>query len=88
MIIWNPNSKFQCGFRKGYSAEYCMLLLLEKWKKCIDNKGSAGALTTDMSKTGDSLSHDLLIAKLNAHGIQSLWLIHSHLNHRNQRVRV
>ena len=60
--------KFQCDFRKGYSAQYCVLLILEKWKKCIDNKGSAGALMTDMSKAFDTLSHDLLIAKLSAHG--------------------
>ena len=77
--------KFQCGFPKGYSAQYCMLLLLEKWKKCIDNKGSAGALMTNMSKAFDSLSHNLLIAKLSAYGMDmlSLKLIHSYLNHRN-----
>ena len=81
-------SKFQFGFPKGYSAQYCMLLLLEKWKKCIDNKGSVGALMTDTSKAFDSLSHNLLIAKLSAYGMDmiSLKLIHSYLNHRNERI--
>ena len=78
-------SKFQCGFRKVYSAQYCMLLLLEKGKKCIDNKGSADALMTDTSKAFDSLSHNLLIAKFSAYGMDmpSLKLIHSY-NHKNQ----
>ena len=58
-----------------------MLLLLEKWKKYIDNKGYAGALMTDRHSIA---SHDLLIAKLSAYGmdILSLRLIHSYLNHR------
>ena len=32
-IYFSPKlSKFQCGFRSGYSTPYCLLLLLEKWK--------------------------------------------------------
>ena len=26
-------SKYQCGFRKGYSAQYCLLYMMEKWGK-------------------------------------------------------
>ena len=32
------SSKFQCGFRKGYSAQHCLLAMLEKWKSAVDNK--------------------------------------------------
>ena len=32
-------SIFQCGFRKNFSAQNCILLLIEKWKKCLDEKG-------------------------------------------------
>ena len=81
-------SKYQCGFRKGYSPQYCMILLVEKWKRSIDTRGCAGALLTDMSKAFDTLSHDLLIAKINGVDILSLRLIHRYLNHRKQRVRV
>ena len=28
-------SKFQCGFRKGYSTQDCLLAMLENWKKNI-----------------------------------------------------
>ena len=42
-------SKFQCGFRKGYSAQHCLLAMLEKWKSVVDNKRNVGALLTDLS---------------------------------------
>ena len=31
----NILSKFQCGFRKGYSTQHCLLIILEKWKHSI-----------------------------------------------------
>ena len=64
----NIFSQFQCGFRKGYSSQYCLIRMLERWKKCIDKKGCAGALLTDLSKAFDCLPHELLIAKLDAYG--------------------
>ena len=67
----------QCGFRKGFSAQHCLISLIEKWKKSIDNGGAFGALMTDLSKAFDFLSHELLIAKLEAYGFdeKSLKLI-------------
>ena len=41
--------------------------MLEKGKSTTDNKKSFAALLTDLSKAFDCLSHDLLIAKLNAY---------------------
>ena len=58
-------SKYQCGFRKGFSAQYCLVSMLEKWKSAIDNKKLFQALLTDLSKRFDCLSHDLVIGKLN-----------------------
>ena len=26
-------SKYQCGFRKGYNVQHCLLVIIEKWKK-------------------------------------------------------
>ena len=63
-------SKYQFGFRKGYSSQHCLLVLMEKWKKCLDKRGKCGALLTDLSKGFDCLLHDLLMAKLHAHGFE------------------
>ena len=53
---------FQCGFRKDYSTQQCLLTLIENWKFAIDKGKSFRELLTDLSKTFDGLSHDLLIA--------------------------
>ena len=83
-------SKYQHGFRKGFSTQQCLLALLEKWKKSIDRGKVFGALLTDLSKACDCLNHDFLIAKLNAYGfsLPALRLIHDHLSNRNQRTRI
>ena len=43
-------SKFECGFRKGFSAQHSLLSMLEKWKTALDNKKTFGALLTNFSK--------------------------------------
>ena len=82
--------KYQCGFRKGYSSQYVLILMIEKWKKCIDKGGFAGALLTDLSKAFDCFSHELPIAKLSAYGFNyhALKLIYSYLFQWLQRVRI
>ena len=55
-------SKFQCGFRRGFSTQDCLLLMLEKWKYAVDNNKAFGALLIDISKAFDCISHELLIA--------------------------
>ena len=83
-------SKFQCGFRKGFSAQHCLLAMLEKWKLAVDNKRHFGALLTDLSKTFDCLRHDLLLAKLNVYGfsLPALRLVQSYLSSRKQRTKI
>ena len=62
------SSDQQCGFRKGYSTQHCLLYLLEKWKNSVDKGKVFGALLTDLSKAFDCLDHELLTAKFNAYG--------------------
>ena len=83
-------SKYQCGFRKGYNTQYCLLAMLEKWKSSVDKGSSFGALLTDLSKAFDCLSHKLLIAKLHAYGfsLNALRLVHSYLTNRKQRTKI
>ena len=80
----------QCGFRKGYSTQHCLLNLLEKWKNSVDKGKVFGALLTDLSKAFDCLDHELLTAKLNAYGftLPALRLIHDYLSNRKQRTKI
>ena len=80
-------SKYQCGFRKVFSAQHCLVSMLEKWKSANDNKKSFGALLTDLSKAFDRLSHELLIAKLNAYGfnMSALQFLHSYLKKNKEQ---
>ena len=86
----NILSKYQCGFRKGLSAQQCLLLMIEKWKKSVDKGYAFGAMLTDLSKAFDCIVHDLLIAKLHAYGFDnsSLNFIHNYLTNRKQRVKI
>ena len=49
----NILSKFQCGFRKDYSLQHCLLLIVDKWKKAVDNNKVLGVVLTDLSKAFD-----------------------------------
>ena len=62
----------------------------EKWGATLDNRGCSGVLLTDLSKAFDCLSHDLLLAKLEAYGFDYMpvKLLHSYLTDRHQRVRI
>ena len=86
----NILSKQQCGFRKGYSTQQCLLAVLEKWKQAVESGQMFGALLTDLSKAFDCLDHELLIAKLNVYGfsLPALKLVHDYLSKRKQKTKV
>ena len=83
-------SKFQCGFRQGFSAQHCLLLLVEKMKKIRDNKGVFVGVLTDLSDAFDCIPHGLLIAKLNAFSFNKkpLSFISVYLYNRKQKTKV
>ena len=64
--------------------------MLEKWKSAVDKGKYFGARLRDLSKAFDSISHELILAKLHAYGfsLRALRLIHSYLTNRKQRARV
>ena len=83
-------SKFQCGFRKGFSAQHCLLVMIEKFRKARDQKGVFAAVLTDLSKAFDCIPHNLLIAKLQSYGFdkKSLAFIWAYLKGRKQKVKI
>ena len=46
----NTFSKFQCGFRQGLSAQYCLISMIEKWEKSVDKGKTFAVLLTNLSK--------------------------------------
>ena len=49
------------------SPQHRLPLMLDKWKKTVDDHKVFGAVLTDLSKAFDCICHDFLIAKLNAY---------------------
>ena len=66
------------------------LMLIERWKFCLNKQGFAGALLMDLSKAFDTINHELLIAKLHAYGFFTdvLEVLLSYLQDRWQRVKI
>ena len=65
----------QCDFRKEYSAQHCLLVMIEKFKKAIETGNEFGALLTDLSKAFACINHPLLITKLYNYGVSLCLLI-------------
>ena len=84
------SSKFQCGFRKGYSTQDYLLAIVENNKKALDQGNEYGVLLTDLSKAFDCLPPDLIVAKRHSYGfsIESLKLINSFSTEHKQRVKM
>ena len=83
-------SPLLCGFRSGNGTQHALLKLLHKWQLCLDKSGVVGTILMDLSKAFDCLPHDLILAKLQAYGVnyESLELIRSYLSNRYQRIKL
>ena len=82
--------KSQCGFRKDFNAQHCLVTLIEKWRMSVDGSGPVGALLMNLSKAFGYIDHQLLIAKLYAYGFDknSLYFIHQYLKRQKQRAKI
>ena len=79
-----------CGYRKNFSSQQALLLLIENWKKILDKKGFGGPVLKDLSKAFDTMKHDLLIDKLYAYDFnkESLKFLHYYLSNRLHRTKI
>ena len=83
-------SQYIFGYTKRSGPQYCLVTMIEMWKKALDERKVAGAILTDLSKAFDCISHSLLIAKLEAYGFEksALKLIYDYLKSRPQRTKI
>ena len=72
LIIYCFDDIIQCGFRKRYSAQHCLLVMIQKFKEAIDRRNEFRALLTDLSKAFDCINHPLFIARLYNSGVPPL----------------
>ena len=49
-------SPYLCGYRKGFSTQFALISLIEKWRKYLNNKGYTGAVLMDLSKAFDTIN--------------------------------
>ena len=83
-------NKLLCGFRKAHYTQHALFRLLQKWQKELDSSGIVGTILMDLSKAYECLPHDLIIAKLEAYGLNtnSLRFIFDYLSCRKQRTKM
>ena len=80
----------QLGFRKDFSTNYAILILLESLQKALDDRQIASRISIDLEKAFDTVSHDILLEKLNHYGIRGIandWF-RSYLSDRTQFVSI
>ena len=64
-------NKLLCGFHKAHSTQHALSRLLQKWQKELDSPGIVGTILMGLSKAYDCLLYDLVIAKLEAYGLDT-----------------
>ena len=61
-------SSNMCGFQRGHSSCSVLVTLTDYWRVSLNNKKEAGVIAIDLSNAFASISHNLLLAKLNDNG--------------------
>ena len=80
----------QHGFRSNRSCESQLILTIDDFASCLNNRGLIHAIFLDFSKAFDKVAHKKLCHKLSLYGIrgQTLGWIKDFLSNRTQKVLV
>ena len=83
-------SPYLFGYRKGCGTQHWLLVMIEMWRRALDEKKVGHTILTDLSKAFACLSNELLIANLQAYGFdkRALKFIYGYLKGRMQRTKV
>ena len=78
----------QYGFRPGHSTQHALINATENIYRSLDDSQCTLGIFIDFSKAFDTVSHDILLAKLEHYGIKGnmLQLLRSYLSDRKQYV--
>ena len=81
-------SPIQFEFPRGFSTTDALLYAYEKTRLSLDNKKMVASALLDLSKAFDSMSHNLLLAKLKSFNFDTsaINMIESYLKNRSQKV--
>ena len=85
-VIYN----LQFGFRQQHSTSHALINITENIRKALDDGNIACGVFVDLQKAFDTVDHQILLAKLNHHGICGVsndWF-KSYLSYRNQYVSI
>ena len=86
----NLFSNHQFGFRARFATEYAIADIYDKLISNLDKKLNSCAIFLDLAKAFDSVSHEILLRKLQCYGIRgkALQLFKSYLSGRSQFVKL
>ena len=78
----------QSGFRPFHSTETCLINMINSWTSSMNSGEMIGVAFIDLRKAFDTVSHDILLSKLDNLGVSSTALrwFESYLTGRTQRV--
>ena len=87
MLVEKMNDQFLpfvAAYREIYNTQHVLIRPLEEWRLYLDNNYFVGAVMTNLSKTFDYISHNLLIAKLEAYSFDNYTIryVYSYLKNR------
>ena len=86
----NLISKFQFGFRPGYSTLSTLTHMCDIWYNNLDNSELTGVVFLDIQKAIDSIDHEILLKKLIFYGVSRIELkwFQSYLTNRCQQCQI
>ena len=90
VVTQNLLDNRQWAYRRGKSTEQLLIHLTERWREAVEIKFFVGILFADFTKAFDTMSHNVLLQKLNDLGIRGdicLWL-KNYRTERRQFVRI
>lgn len=85
----NIITEYQSGFRKKYSCEIAIQVVIDEWKLIISERKMVGVVFMDLKRAFETIDRERLLGKMHQYGIKGAALewFRSYLQNRTQQVR-